>query len=242
MDYLVDHPPESPIQGVDGGPGRGRGPAVAGVLTAVLLAAVVLFGGRALTTPVPDPDPEPVPVPLPRIDQPTRAEEIASAYADAWVSGDLDAMRDLGPDAVGTATDPALLRWQDAVGWAVRPEPCAELGASRRGIQVGCVFAVDLLGSAELGLGPFPYQVLLISVVDGVVAQAGYDIDGIGGRTAAIWDPFRTWVAQNAPEQGPRLFVDWPEAETPALTADAASLWRQAVESFLAAQDPARPA
>lgn len=177
----------------------------------VLAAAVVLASAVALRADDVGPGDPSARVAPPRSSAPMNADEqLAHDFVSTWFAHDRSrATSYVAPDATAyaalgamttprQATGPGTLwrrnRLDEALGSELRLDGCWEIGApSAETSRIGCLFTIDLLGLGELGRGPFPGNLFLVTLEDGKVvsfftAIGANDYDEVG------WDPFLAWV------------------------------------------------
>jgi hypothetical protein len=117
--------------------------------------------------------------------------------------------------------------------------PCTETGTSGDATIFNCPYAMHLLGSREVGKGPFRGNVLDVTVADGMVTSADstmpWETNGMGEH----YDAVHAWVADHHPEHKPFLFKDEQDVaptEWPRWT----RLWQQYTQEYVAATNQAR--
>lgn len=121
------------------------------------------------------------------------------------------------------------------VAWGVdyQMQPCAETARSSFFAVYSCPFALHLLGSREVGKGPFPDNVLEVTVTDGKVTSAHrtipFDANGVGDHL----DTVMAWLGKNHPGDEPFLTKDEAEV-TPAEWPRWTRLWKQYTQEYIA--------
>ena len=137
-------------------------------------------------------------------------EQLAHDFVSAWSAHDRPRARSyVTPDATAyaalgatttprQATGPAVLwrrnRLDEALGSELRVDGCYEIGApSQDASRIGCLYTVDLLGLGELGRGPFPDNLFLVTVEDGKVVSL-FTAIGANDYDEEGWGPFLAWV------------------------------------------------
>ena len=97
-----------------------------------------------------------------------------------------------------------------------------------------CPYAMHLLGSREVGKGPFRGNALEVAVRDGKVAWADNTIPFETNGVQQHLESVHAWVAENHPKDKPFLFKDEQDlspAEWPRWT----RLWKQYTREYIAA-------
>jgi hypothetical protein len=91
-------------------------------------------------------------------------------------------------------------------------------------MQVRCPFTYQLLGSTELGVGPFEGSAFTVTVDNktGLITDVTNMWDG-AEFTVAVADPFTAWLTTNHPDAEATMSVDG----SPALTPESLALWEQ---------------
>jgi hypothetical protein len=185
----------------------------------VLAAAVVLASAVALRADDVDPAGPSSGVAPPRSSAPMNVDEqLAHDFVSAWFAHDRPrATSYVAPDATAyavlgatttprQATGPGTLwrrnRLDEALGNELSVDGCWEIGApSAETSRIGCLFTVDLLGLGELGRGPFPDNLFLVTVEDGEVVSF-FTAIGANDYDEEGWGPFLAWVEDG---RGPDL-------------------------------------
>ncbi len=126
------------------------------------------------------------------------------------------------------------LRWAQAAGWQPTAWRCAHERLSESGVEIACLFDVHMLGSEQLGRGPFTGNVLRLTVVDGEIVR-GVEEWGSDRFEVTMWEPFTGWLLSNRVDEADDMFDDWPGAVRPALTARSARLWETNVARYVKA-------
>ncbi len=175
---------------------------------------------------------------------PTSPEQVANEYLQALSTYDLPRAEDYlsaEPDLQiwdGIVVDldgwRAAQAWNEAVGTEVDPGPCqAESVAEPGTTRLRCPYAVDSLGSKELGLGPYGGSTYLITVQDGAITAATDQFDYTNnGYNVEVWEPFTAWVTANYPEDV-RVMYDGTNQVT---TAESIALWHEHLFQYVAAK------
>jgi hypothetical protein len=127
------------------------------------------------------------------------------------------------------------LRLLEAQGLGQIPGPCELQGSSASATTVRCWFDFHLLGSDQLGLGPFTGSSYGYTVQDGLITQASvsWEIDEFSPQ---VWEPFASWVYATYPGDAEVMYA---EPRTLARVSEAsARLWEQHVQGYVTAQTP----
>jgi hypothetical protein len=156
------------------------------------------------------------------------AEKVAVGFIDAFAGFDeAKAATYLADDAdltglIGsTAVDPGvhrpgapadteglslLLSFLQAVGYEPTVTSCDAV-AYASGTGVVCDFDFHMMGSDEIGLGPFIGSSFVFMVRDGAIAQASlaWNLKEFGPQ---IWDPFSEWVSSTYPKDAAIMYSD----------------------------------
>ncbi len=136
------------------------------------------------------------PAPAPGAD----AAAIASSFVEAVYAYDLDGAEGLlsaDVELVGWNW-PEGSAWHEAVGTSLADLSCRAGTPSDAGTKVRCVFALNVMGSEQLGRGPYENTVYLTVVGDEITRaeESSYlriDFD------EEMWEPFSAWVARVHP-------------------------------------------
>lgn len=185
----------------------------------VLATAVVLASAVALRADDVEPAGPSARVGPPRSSAPMNADEqLAHDFVSAWfahdrpragsyVTTDTTAYVALGARSTPRpATGPDVLwrrnRLDAALGSELSVDGCWEIGApAAETSRIGCLFTVDLLGLGELGRGPFPDNLFLVTLEDGKVASF-FTAIGANDYDEEGWVPFLAWLEDS---DGPDL-------------------------------------
>jgi hypothetical protein len=159
------------------------------------------------------------------------AEQVAMEFLQAFAAFDAEAAG--AYLATGASTEhvinQAVADYRQAIAlfqaWGYEQElsPCRQLGATATELHVRCPFTYHLLGSRELGLGPFDQNYFTVTVdASGMITEVNSSWrDADFGREVA--DPFATWVETTHPDALQLMAVDG----SPALTTESLALWEQ---------------
>ncbi len=101
---------------------------------------------------------------------------------------------------------------------------------------ITCPFAMHLLGSREVGKGPFLHNTLEVNVTDGKIIwvdrKIPFETNGIQQHVESVFD----WIVENHPRDEPFLDQDEQDvgpAEWPRWT----RLWKQYTQEYVAAKN-----
>jgi hypothetical protein len=160
------------------------------------------------------------------------AEGLAAAFAKQDAAG---AAPYLAPGTEAPWPEWRVHMQRDAA-WGIdnTMQPCRVTASTSFSTDIACPFAFHLLGSREVGKGPFPDNVLEVSVRDGKVTSAHrvipYETNGVGDHL----DSVMAWLGKSHPESEAFLTkdeMDVKPAEWPTWT----RLWKQYTQEYIAA-------
>jgi hypothetical protein len=204
---------------------------VAGVAAAVvaLVVGLVLWPSDPLADDV-----------LPAVETPdlTSASELAVAedVAAAFVAHDLNLLTPhLDPDV-----SPSLASWAREFmrdkAWNVelRMEPCVVRESPYYMHAVQCPFSTHLLGSEEVGRGPFFDNQLSVLLKDGKVLSAETDYGWEANGIQPHYDAVMAWVEKNNPQDAEFLLTD-EQAVEPNDWPRWSRLWHRSIADYIAA-------
>lgn len=101
---------------------------------------------------------------------------------------------------------------------------CQQIDATPTGSQVRCPFAYHLLGSRELGVGPFQGSYFTVTVDDATGLITDVTTTWVGSVfMREVGDPFTEWVRTTYPDAEATISVNGG----PALTPESLALWEQ---------------
>ena len=167
------------------------------------------------------------------------AHDFVSAYAAfdrrlaaSFVGDDatLSLAADWGPDGWLRVN-----RFDEALGADTHIDGCFQTETlTPDGTEVGCLYAFDILGLAELGRGPFPGNLYTVTVRDGKVV----DLEGSEGAndySKVGWEPFWAWIEDIHAADVPTLrSVEDPDLKPKELDR-VIRLWKQVGQEYVAA-------
>jgi hypothetical protein len=175
----------------------------------------------------------------------TRAANLAAAegFAAAFATHDTAAAESLL--AAGTEEEPwagSDRAWERDAAWGVEylMKPCTKEHTSfSDSTSFTCPYAMHLLGSREVGKGPFRHNTLQVNVSGGKVRYADNTMPFETNGMAQHYDAVHSWVANNHPEDKRFLFqdeqdvrpTDWPRWS---------QLWKQYIREYVAATNGPR--
>lgn len=229
--------------------------------TAAAAAAVVAIGVGALILAARDDETEPgsdqtrVATKAPNNPQTANAKAVATGFIEALGAFETDqAITYLADDAdispmlasegsqgvEGTLEELRLfVSLLEAQGYQqiidTRPivDMCRELGSSAAATRLHCPFAFHLLGSKEIGLGPFSGSSFDLTIRDGQIVRASTDWETTE-FSPQMWEPFANWVSTAYPADAAVMYEDATYSE-PRLTAQSIQLWEQHTRDYAAA-------
>lgn len=190
------------------------------LLIAVGLAAVVVSCGAA--------------------DQTATPVEIATAFVEAYgaldvetVASYLDEEADLQLFNADSDGLPMAFRWDQAAGFELLPDSCAETRTGPAGSVIRCEYDYHALRSEEIGLGPYSGNWLDLTVVDGKITSAFDHLEtSSNGFSSEMWEPFAAWVAENHPDDVITMYGD-PSQTAMELTDEAIALWEERTSEYV---------
>jgi hypothetical protein len=177
----------------------------------------------------------------------TAAEEVAEGFVEAYGAFDVDKaityladdadisqlMTSVGAkDVEGTVEEfQLLISWLQAVDYEQLLDSCADQSSSASGSEVRCTFNFHLLGSDELGLGPFGASYFDLTVLSGQIVRAAtqWETEQLSPQ---VWEPFASWVATAYPEDAAAMYADETYSGM-RLTTDSIRLWEQHGDEYV---------
>jgi hypothetical protein len=213
--------------------------------------ALVIVGGLSLVARGNGPESmtDQTPAAIDAADTPadTAAEEVAMGFVEAYGAFDVDKaityladdadvsqlMTSVGAKGVeGTVEEFQLLSsWLEAVDYEQLLDSCAEQRSSASGSEVRCTFDFHLLGSAELGLGPFGVSYFDLTVLGGEIVRASTQW-ATEQLSPQAWEPFATWVSTAYPDDAAVMYADDTYSGI-RLTAESIRLWEQHSQEYV---------
>ena len=211
-----------------------------GVAVAAAVVLVVLAGAFFATTRLLGSDDASLPAGPSRTD---RAIQVATNLFDAYDANDADGMlalmtRDaITPEwtSVDNVRDDA--RWREAVGWTETRRQCAPDGKPVGDlVYLRCDFALDALGSEQLGRGPFEGGYWAVHVRRGKVVSLTSEFPyTTNGFSTDMWEPFEAFVSENYPEDHGVMYED-ETAEAGRPDSESLQLWEQHIADYIASE------
>jgi hypothetical protein len=219
--------------------------------SAAAAAALVIVGGFSLIARGNRPEP--------MTDQPsaaidtgddpadTVAAEVAEGFVEAYGAFDVDEaityladdadisqlMGSVGANGVeGTVEEfQLLISWLQAVDYEQLLDSCAQQPSAASGSEVRCTFNFHLLGSDELGLGPFGVSYFDLTVRGGQIVRAStlWETEQLSPQ---VWEPFASWVATAYPDDAAVMYPDETHSGV-RLTTDSIRLWEQHHDEYV---------
>jgi hypothetical protein len=204
-----------------------------GVATVMLLLMGACDGGED----VPTADQPPVATGASEDPADAAAEEVATAFLEAYGALDAEQARTyLADDAVISsmaAQDDLqlLVSFLDATGYRQILDPCEASGESASGTRVRCAFDFHALRSGEIGLGPYTGGAFDLVVRDGEIVQVsqGWEIEEFSPQ---VWEPFAEWVSTTYSEDAAVMYVDGSLSGV-RLTEESIRLWERRTREYV---------
>ena len=203
-----------------------RRTAVVGAALAAAAVAAAVFWGADLTSdrtePVPAVEPQP------------RTVRVADGFVTAYAEGDVErAASFLAPDAEPWDTWRSDLARDVAWRAEYLVEPCQELWGNAFDTAVVCPFDLHVLGSEELGLGPFENGAFTVHVDgqgDVASAEALYNADnnGLEGHVEEV----KAWLKRVFPFDYPLMKRDYEDLG-PGQRVRWSRMWEQHFQKYI---------
>ena len=205
--------------------GRTRFTAVvaAGVATAAAAAAGFWTAGLAAD------DAQPAPVQQPAADPVELTERFVVAYA----SNDIDTVSELAADGADLRGWRVFMARDQAWGMDFMFEPCRQVTTNSVGTGVVCPFSLHVMGSEQVGRGPFENAVFTVWLNDeGRVFEAdttwNYEYNGMTEH----FEKATAWVWSQHPDQAEFLMLDEPDVP-PAQLDRWLGLWERYLQEYV---------
>ena len=184
--------------------GRNRFTAVAAAGVAAAAAATAVFWAADLA----DDRADPAPVQQPAVDAVQVAEQFVAAYA----RNDADTVTELAAEAADLSGWRLYMARDEAWGVQFMFEPCRHATTNEVGTGVVCPFSLHVMGSEEVGRGPFEDAVFTVWLdEDGGVFDAeptwNFEYNGMTEH----FEEATSWVWAQHPDQAEFLMLDEPE-------------------------------
>lgn len=126
----------------------------------------------------------------------------------------------------------AFNRWLEAVDFTLLDPSCVADPERSGRVQVHCSFDFHMLGSEELGAGPFRNNLFIAAVQDGSMVEATM-WPNTGNNLEDAWEPFAAWVTMRHPSDAPLMYDDWPDREVAAIDARSTALWERHLDEYI---------
>ena len=183
--------------------------------------------------------------PAPPVDVPTQAEQVATAFVEAWSDFDRPRIASyvadgatlrIWPDPVTPNSWRVANRWDEATGFVMHLDGCFETFQVRDSMDVGCTFSVHQLGSEQLGRGPYHDYLFGVTVENGEVVDAGKDMFYEGSELGEeMYSPFWRWMDAEHPEDAEVMAAYADPASTGAEIDASLQLWEQRTQDYVEA-------
>jgi hypothetical protein len=112
---------------------------------------------------------------------------------------------------------------------------CEQTGNIGPATSMRCAFDFHLMGSDELGLGPFTGSYYLFTVRDRLITQASVFWE-IAEFSPQVWEPFADWVSTTHPEDAAVMYQDETYSGQ-RLSVESIALWQRRVPDYVAVQN-----
>lgn len=211
-------------------PLRTRLPIVAAAVALAVAAVAIWVGGAPLR--------QHEPAHRPAHPSDVAAIRAATGFVDAFAGFDVPRARGWltrGATTTGALAEnwAALNRFFAATGGQIILQPCRVLARAADGTHVTCRFRYQLLGSAELGRGPYGGSLFDITTRHGRVSGAFMYFEYRNGFSAQMWSPMATWMNRTHPHDAAVMYTDWPQDTEWQLTGPSIRLWSQRTHDFV---------
>jgi hypothetical protein len=183
----------------------------------------------------------------PTTDQSAAAVEVVDGFLEAYGRFDAsEAATYLSPDAAitrlmvgaedveGTLQELRLnLAMLEATRFQQMLDPCevVNASASTSRVTVDCSFDFHMIGSDDIGRGPFTDAKYSFTVLDGKIATAEVDFDYADDLSPQMWEPFAEWVYETYPEDAEVMYADPGAFQR--LSEESVELWREHVSDYV---------
>ena len=167
---------------------------------------------------------------------PTPAEQIAYGFLDAYAASDSQGMAAYLPEGAdhGGLWDDTDRRWREAAGYQMLNESCQQQATETALTLVMCTFDYHMLGSDQIGRGPFAGDKLIAIVKDDqILATNEVNTFPANGFSNQMWLPFSDFVAGTYPEDAAIMYSDWPSHDSAAKTDRSYALWAEHTQDFV---------
>jgi hypothetical protein len=166
------------------------------------------------------------------VDARLTAEQVATEFLEAFAAFDAEAAGAYLATRASTERiiDQEIADYRDAIAlyqaWGYEQDlgACRQFGATATGLEVRCPFAYQLMGSRELGFGPFDGSYFSVTVDD----ESGMITEVTSTTSSAVFarqvlDPFTNWLTTTHPDAEELMTVNGQ----PSLTPESLALWEQ---------------
>lgn len=169
------------------------------------------------------------------------AESIATQFVEAYVAQDADkATSYLAADVdlskfTGDSDLLPYIRMDEATGFIRLFDSCVATAATPTGISVRCPYDYHGIRSEEVGLGPYSGSWWDIAIEDGQIVSVSDEIVFMeNGFSEQMWEPFAEWIGRTYPEDGPVMYVNWPNIFMARYTDESIALWEERSIEYVA--------
>ena len=206
--------------------GRNRFTAMVAAGVAAVAAAAAVFWTADLAA---DRAAEPAPVQQPAVDP----VEVTERFVAAYTSNDIDTVRKMAADEADVDGWRIAMARDEAWGVRFLFEPCRNTTTNYVGTGVLCPFSLHVLGSEEVGRGPFEKATFTVWLDEnGEVFEAdptwNYQYNGMGEHV----EDATTWIWSQHPDQA--KFLQAEEQDVPAAQFDRwLGLWEQYLQQYI---------
>jgi hypothetical protein len=168
----------------------------------------------------------------------TADEEIARGFLDAFVAGDADQAGTYITDSAIAEFWGSTEEFRGEVAWNAATEtemmindcePQAEDPAA--GTTLRCGYDLHLMGSDNLGIGPYVDNYWDITIRDGEIVAAAYESPSFGQWNTEMWLPFQLWIKAEHPDDVLVLYTDDTQGAR-RFTEDALQAWEQRIQDY----------
>jgi hypothetical protein len=167
---------------------------------------------------------------------------VAESFAAAFVAHDVDAAESYLAPGMTQPWLGADRAWKRDAAYRVEylMKPCTETGSTTDSTIFTCPYSMHLLGSREVGKGPYRGNTLWVTVADGKVRSADtempFETNGMGEH----FDEVHTWVADHHPQDYNQFLVRDEQNVGPVEWPRWTRLWQQYIKEYIAATNQAR--
>lgn len=173
-------------------------------------------------------------------DGPATPVEVATVFVEAYEVLDVDtASSYLAADAnlhlfnANTEELPLAFSWDEATGFKILLDSCAETSSGPSGTTVRCDYEYHGIRSEEIGLGPYGGSWLDFTVLDGKIASGSDHLEfTLNGFSSEMWVPFAAWVAETHPDDVTIMYGDSSQT-SPQITDESIALWEQRTREYV---------